>query len=318
MSYNCRLMIQLQRLEGFYWVARTQGYSRAARAFPYPITQAGVFLQVQRLEEDTGLVLFERAGRDRVVLTAAGRRLFELVQPFYEELPRIVESIRTGTVGGLLRVQAGGLLLRSVLPAWLRRLERSRRDIDVALSEARAPDVNALRAAECDLLVDHLHEVPPDIEAVRVGELQAFVVVPSSHTLAKRRRVDVADLHGEPFVGYAADARSRELQRRALALAGVVPRASHSADGAETVLALVAAGVGLSIVPWADASGPRWAGVRAFRIQDEAARFPVYAAWWKLTGRNPLVEAFLSAAPTSSPRAAAPRTPRRSKAASRR
>ena len=35
-------MIQLQRLEGFYWVARCEGYARAARSFPYPITQPGV------------------------------------------------------------------------------------------------------------------------------------------------------------------------------------------------------------------------------------------------------------------------------------
>ena len=43
-------MIQLQRLEGFYRVARAEGYARAARSFPYPITQPGVHQQVKRLE----------------------------------------------------------------------------------------------------------------------------------------------------------------------------------------------------------------------------------------------------------------------------
>ena len=59
-------MIQLHRLEGFYWVARTGGYARAARAFPYPLTQPAVHQQVRKLEEDLGARLFER-GRGRSV-----------------------------------------------------------------------------------------------------------------------------------------------------------------------------------------------------------------------------------------------------------
>ena len=56
-------MINLQRIEGFYWVAKTEGYARAARAFPYPITQPGVHQQVRRLEEELGVKLFERVGK---------------------------------------------------------------------------------------------------------------------------------------------------------------------------------------------------------------------------------------------------------------
>ena len=82
-------MINLQRLEGFYWVAKTQGYARAARAFPYPITQPGVHQQVRRLEEELGVRLFERVGKDRVVLTPRGQVLFDAMVGFYEQLPVI-------------------------------------------------------------------------------------------------------------------------------------------------------------------------------------------------------------------------------------
>jgi DNA-binding transcriptional LysR family regulator len=68
-------MIQLHRLEGFYRVALHNGYAAAARGFPYPITQPAVYQQVRKLEEELGTRLFERAGRDRVEPTAAGRRL---------------------------------------------------------------------------------------------------------------------------------------------------------------------------------------------------------------------------------------------------
>src|SRR5437016_3775864 len=97
-------MIQLHRLEGFYWVAKTQGYAKAARAFPYPITQPGVHQQVKKLESDVGVELFERVGKDKVVLTPAGQRLFEFVAPFLEKLPAVAEALRSGELAGRLRV----------------------------------------------------------------------------------------------------------------------------------------------------------------------------------------------------------------------
>ena len=51
-------MIQIQRLEGFFWVATTGGYARAARAFPYPITQPAVHQQVKKLERELDITLF--------------------------------------------------------------------------------------------------------------------------------------------------------------------------------------------------------------------------------------------------------------------
>src|SRR5262249_19575813 len=115
-------MIPLQRLEGFYWVAKTEGYARAARSFPYPITQPGVHQQVRRLESHLDVQLFERVGKDRVVLTPAGRLLYEFVAPFFEKLASVEQMIRTGAEGAL-RIQASPHLLRQLLPPWLRRIQ---------------------------------------------------------------------------------------------------------------------------------------------------------------------------------------------------
>src|SRR3954465_4343282 len=124
------MSLPLQRLEGFYWVARTEGYARAARAFPYPITQPGVHQQVRKLEEEPGVALFERGGKDRVQLTAAGKVLFDFVAPFIDGLRGIEGALRAGTHGGRLRVQAASLLLRHLVPRWLRRLHARRPDIE--------------------------------------------------------------------------------------------------------------------------------------------------------------------------------------------
>lgn len=290
-------MISLQRLEGFYWVARTEGYARAARSFPYPITQPGVHQQVRRLEEELGTKLFERTGKDRVRLTAAGRALYAFVTPFLEGLTGLEQSLRANSFGGTLRVHAASLHLRHLLPPWLRKLQTKRPDIDVVLTEMRRTELAALRSGEADLLVDYLPEIPADVEAQVVAKTFTFLALPSTHRLAGRKSVRLSDLGSDTFVAYNADIGGRELQLRALHLAGVRPARIYAADSAETILGFVAAGIGVSLVPSLSPHGPKVAGVVAHRMTLPGSVFPVHAARRKGGAPNPLVDAALALAP---------------------
>jgi len=298
--------ISLARLEGFYWVARTEGYARAARAFPYPITQPGVHQQVRRLEEELGLTLFERVGKDRVILTVEGRGLYAFVAPFYEGLPGLVSQLQAGEAGGVLRIQASGLAIRQILPAWLRRLQATRPDVEVELAEAPSPSVDALRRGETDLVVDHLPDVPPDVVVRRVAIVRAFLALPSNHPLAGRRRVTLAELSGETFIGYRADTHLRAMQLAALSEHASRVKPTHAADSAEAILGFVAAGIGFSLVPSLLPAGPRVAGVKLLPLPGARARFPLHAAWRRSSVLHPLVKAALALAP-SVPGAAARR-----------
>jgi DNA-binding transcriptional LysR family regulator len=292
-------MINLQRLEGFYWVAKTQGYARAARAFPYPITQPGVHQQVRRLEDELGVKLFERVGKDRVVLTPRGQVLFDALAPFYEQLPIIEARVKGGVVGGTLKMAAAGYLLRHLVPDWLRRLQGPRPDITVALTELRAADLGLLRSGETDLLVDWLPEVPADIATRVIGRTEAWIVAPSHGPYAQAGRLRVEALAEVPFIAYQSDRTLKGLQREALRQHGVAPVEAFSADSSDTILGFVAAGLGFSLVPSLSAAGPRVAGVVAQKLERPVASFPVYAAWRKGSAVNPLVEAALSVAPSS-------------------
>jgi DNA-binding transcriptional LysR family regulator len=290
-------MIQLQRLEGFYWVARCEGYARAARSFPYPITQPGVHQQVKRLEAELGVRLFERVGKDRVILTPEGRALYTYVAPFLEGLPAVARSLRSGEVGGRLRIHASGHVLRYLLPPWLRRLQSQRPDIEVELFEAKVPAVALVRSGEADLLVDHLPEVPPDLEARKVGSARAFLVFPAHHPLARKGTVSPRQLGDEPFITYSADLQLRELQLSALADHGVTPRRLYAADSSETILGFVAAGLGYSLLASLPPKGPRVPGVIAQPVTQPAREFPISAAWRKSAHADPLLAVLLSLAP---------------------
>jgi DNA-binding transcriptional LysR family regulator len=291
-------MISLQRLEGFYWVARTEGYARAARAFPYPITQPGVHQQVRRLESDLGLKLFERIGKDRVQLTASGRALYEHVAPFLEALSHLEQALRAGTFGGRLRIHAATMVVQQLLPGWLRKLQARRSDIDVELTEARRPDLAVLRSGEAELVVDHFPELPADVESRVVARAHSFLVLPTTHRLSQRSTVHLKDLQEETVVAYNPDLSGRELQLRALAQAGVRVQRLYSADSAESLLAFVAAGIGVSLVPSLAESGPRRAGIVAHRITLPGSTFPIVAAYRKARVANPLIEAALDVAPS--------------------
>ena len=290
-------MIQLHRLEGFYWVARTQGYARAARAFPYPITQPAVHQQVKKLENDLGVELFERVSKDRVRLTAAGERLQAFVAPFFESLPAVVRSLKSGEYGGQLSIAAAGTLLRYLLPAWLKRLQRAHPEIQVELAELPDRDLEPLRRGRADLIVDYLPEVPDDLAVMKVAVLRPFLVFPAAHALAKRKRVSPADFAAETFVAYTPGTLPYGLQMRALAAHGVACRHMLSAGTADTILGFVESGLGFSIVPSLDEAGPKGRQLVARPLVAPKVEFPVYAAWRKDTPPNPLLDAALEAAP---------------------
>lgn len=290
-------MIQISRMEGFYWVARTGGYARAARAFPYPITQPAVHQQVRKLEGELGTPLFERVAKDRMRLTPAGRHLFEFIGPFYEGLPALERSIRAADHGGEVHIDAASLLLRDLMPAWIKRLKHRCPQAEVHLREAPDVDPEALRRGDADLVISYLPELPPGIAGRRVGTLHGYVVVPRGHPLALRKRVALKDLTGETFISYSPGLFSQRLQLSALAAAGVEPRETITAGTAQTILAFVEAGLGVSALATVDPAGPRSKGVVALRLPASRFDFPITAAWRKNAPANPALEAALASAP---------------------
>ena len=288
-------MIQPHRLEGFYRVAVAGGYTRAARDFPYPISQPGVHQQVSKLEAELGKKLFDRQGRDHVELTAAGRRLFEFIKPFFEGLPLVAREIGAGSFGGVLRIDAAALEIRYLMPRWIQQLRRARPDIDVDLEEVQVPDFSRLINGKTDLVVDYLPELPAGLEAQRIGTHYVFVVVPKLGFELKARTPSLRSLRDKPFVSFHPSLPHCQMQLNALGALGSPRRGTLSASSTEAILGFVAAGLGYSLVPWPEARGPQFRGVTAIRQKGPGTEFPILAAWRKHAEPNPLIQAALRA-----------------------
>ncbi len=273
------MISQLQRLEGFYYVAREGGYAAAARAFPRPITQPAVYQQVRRLEEELEVDLLERVGHRRVRLTRAGERLYAFCRPFFEELPGLVRKLRVDADQRRLKVEAAGLVLRQLLPPWIRRLRKERRDLRLELAELDVPDFERLRRGDVDLVVDFLPDVPSGVATREVAVARPFVVVARDHPLAASDGFDPALLRDTPFVSYHPSLYHHGLQMAAVAEHIGPPPEVLAASSVDVILSFVAAGLGYSIVPWLGERGPRVKGVVAIAPVGHEQRYPIVAAW---------------------------------------
>ncbi len=291
-------MVQLHRLEGFYWVAKTGGFARAARAFPYPISQPGVYQQVKKLQDELELELFERVARDQMRLTPAGERLYRFCAPFFEGLPAVLRELATEPAHETLRIDAAGLVLRELLPPWLRRLRRDHPGVAVELAEIQQPDFERLRDGRADLLVDHVPKIPRFCAAQVVARSYPFLALPRDHPLARRgAALELAALRDVPLVAYHPSLGQHALQLAAVREHIGEPRRVLSATSAEIILAIVGAGLGYSIVPWLDERGPKAPGVRCLRPPAARVSFEIHAIWRKAQPRRAAVEAALALAP---------------------
>ncbi len=290
-------MIQIHRLEGFYWVARTGGYARAARAFPYPITQPAVHQQVKKLEREPELALSERAGKEQMKMTPAGERLYRFAAPFFEGLPGVLRSLEEGNYGGEIEMSVAALALRSILPAWIKRVHRNYPDVRVHMREAPLPDLGLLRRGEVDMCVDYFPEIPSDCASLQVGTMYPFIVVPRSHAAASKTRVKLTDLAAETFIAYTPNIIAHDLQMQALSMHGINPPVMHTASGAESILGFVEAGLGYSLLPSFDPKGPKSRSIRAYALDRPKVTYPVHAVWRKDTPENPVLDALLEEAP---------------------
>jgi DNA-binding transcriptional LysR family regulator len=271
--------MELRHLRYFAAVAETCHFGRAAERLH--MAQPALSQSIRQLENELGAALFTRTTR-QVSLTPAGEFLHGEVQRILgavEDSVRGVQRIAEGRLG-LVRVAFTGSAAFTLLPRIARTVKR---DLPGVALEIRADlltpaQADGLREGSLDLGVLR----PPtsgDGLTTRTIEIEPLVLaVPADHRLATEPVVAMADLRAEDFVLYA-DSHSavNEAVLRSCRDAGFVPRQEHAAPGTAVLLALIAAGLGVALVPASVRAAPL-TGV-LFRDVVDAATVELALAW---------------------------------------
>jgi len=247
-------MLDVRRMRVLREVAAQGSFSAAATALSF--TQSAVSQHIAALERETGTQLVER-GRRGVRLTDAGRVLVAHADAILARIDSAEEELAAlaGLRGGRLRLisfQSGGATLA---PRAVAAFHERHPHVELSMQEAEPDEAGErLRAGEVDLALVYDHpSVPtllaPDLELTHLVDDGYDAIVPAGHPLAKRRRVALADLGGEPWVASSDLGGCRRIMESLCREAGFEPRVAFEVDETTAAQALVAAGVGVTLLP---------------------------------------------------------------------
>lgn len=289
--------MELRHLRYFVAVAETLNFTRAAERLH--IGQPPLSMQIRDLEAEIGAALFERSRR-KVELTEAGRRFLAHARAILDQADLAADEARRaarGEVGDLRVAITSSLPYTEILPDVLGTFRRRHPGLRLQLREMFSADqFTALQQDRLDvgLVRCDASEAPPGIAIREIGRDPLRLVVYAGHRLASRPSVAFAELRDEDFITFPPDAGTglpATLHRLARA-AGFEPRIVQTAREATTQIGLVAAGLGLAMLP-APLSCVHIPRVRYLPIDDAGADFPLALAWAE--GRaNPAIGRFLA------------------------
>lgn len=244
--------MELRKLRAFLAVAEELHFGRAARRLN--MTQPPLSQLIRSMEDDIGGRLFERDNRN-VRLTEVGRVLEARARQVLEADARLEEAVRRAVRGreGTLRVGVVRPALDGALPLAIRAFRERCPQVVLELAEMGSRDqLEALAARRLHVGVVRLFgPVPEGLQARLLAREPYVAALPAGHGLAAKDRVRLADLAGQPMIWMPRDS-GPALYDHLLACcrrAGFSPLVVQEAAAKQTMLALVAAGLGAALTP---------------------------------------------------------------------
>jgi DNA-binding transcriptional LysR family regulator len=254
-------MLNVNRLRILREVAARGSFSAAAQSLSY--TQSAVSQQIATLEAETGTLLVERRPRG-LRLTAAGQTLVEHADAIMARLESAEAELASivGVGGGRLRMASFPTAGATLMPLAVAEFSARHPGVELTLAEGEPEEIAPrLRDGEFDLaLLFRFPGVGAAFDGLHTTDLledPLYLALPREHRLAERRTLRLADLAGEAWVQTSADSPCARHVVRSCHAAGFEPRVSFESDDYLTVQGLVAAGVGVALIPRLALSGVR-------------------------------------------------------------
>ncbi|TMR89002.1 LysR family transcriptional regulator [Nonomuraea basaltis] len=276
-------------------VGETGHVTRAAELLGIP--QPTASRRLAALSDLVGAPLVLPSGRG-IRLTRAGRTLAAASARALGTVAVAAREVREEIDPGSGRVVLGFLHLlgRTLVPSLIRGFRERHPGVRFSLAQGSRQDMlRALRDGEIDLVfVAPMPLDDPDLASRPLADQELVVFVPPSHRFATRERVRAAELAGEEQVTLEHGYGLRQITDDLCAAAGFEPRIAFESQESETVRGLVAAGLGVAILPRSQ-PGPRpspsGSGVVEIPLSPPVFR-TIGVSWPAGEGMTPVVRAF--------------------------
>jgi DNA-binding transcriptional LysR family regulator len=268
--------IDFEALRYLLAAAESGKFSRAAKALGIEI--ASLSRRISRVEDELGLTLFER-GHDGVRLTRGGQAVLVHARRALSDLNAMYCVGERNAKGEEGRINLGvrlpvGAPLQSMLVSWRQTYPR----VGITVHELAENDiVTAIERRRIDLAILAKHLVWPRAFAIPIYRHHLVAALPRAHDLARRKSLDWDAFRGETILAQGWEESQGTREFFASLLGNDVKIETHSASN-QTILGLVAAGYGVTLVTQAQAQ-TKSPGVVFRRILEEDAILEVYLAW---------------------------------------
>src|SRR5258705_4028585 len=287
--------MEFRQIRSFLSVAETLHFGRTAEMIH--LSQPALSLQIRALEDEIGVRLFER-NRRKTALTAAGVAFREYAGEVLLGLDQAVHKAKLAANGklGILRIGFISTAGNEIVPTIIRQFRELNAEVEFSLRNILTMDqIQMLEAGSLDIGFLRLpiggHS---GLEIVTVHRERFMLVVPSSHRLAKRKRVRLREVSGQDFVMYERTYAPgfHDLIFGMLRDAGIIPNVRQTAGEMPTLISLVDSGMGIAILP-ASVAKRSVASVVACEIVDQIPKSEIGIAV-RTGNRAPVVDNFRS------------------------
>ena len=241
--------MEIHQLRYFCSVAETGSFTRAAER--EQIAQPSLSQQIIKLEEELGVRLFDRLGRS-VRLTEPGQIFLPRARAILNELRAAKEEVtdKQSSLAGPVSLGVIPTIAPYFLPARINSFCRKYPQASITVFEdVTARLLDRLRGGVIDLAIMALPTRGHDLECFPLRTEALFAILPRSHRLAKRPSLLLKELRNEPFLLLRDDHCFRETAITACKRARIIPRVVFESGQFSSILAMVGAGLGISIVP---------------------------------------------------------------------
>lgn len=287
--------MELRHLRHFCVLADELHFGRAASRLA--ISQPPLSISIRQLEDELGARLFERSNK-QVRLTPAGAAFLVEAQQILAQTVQareLVGRIAAGAVGRLRIGFVASMLYRG-LPQRIAAFQRARPGIELVLRELNSGEqIEALRGGRLDAGFAHAPTLPAGLHGLDYLAEPFVCCLPRSHPQAGAAAADLAALADETLVLFAREV-SPEYYEQIIALcvqAGFTPSVRHEVRHWLTVVALVASGIGVALVPAALARAGM-AGVSFVPLAAKHRRFrSITRMLWSPTNTPPALQALI-------------------------
>ncbi|MDB1942319.1 LysR substrate-binding domain-containing protein [Clostridium tertium] len=283
--------MNLQQLEYFKIIAEVENFTKASNLLS--VSQPALSKAISKLEEELGVPLFEKSGRN-IKLTRFGKMFLSHTKTALLEINKGIKELKeitnsnTDSISISSTSSVGTYFMPFIISNFLNENPNTKFQFN---HESVKNIICDLKSGKIDLgfyeCIEHIN-IPSEIESIPIRKEEYVLIVPKNHYLSNKSEVSLKELENESFVAFCIDSKDKMISYSEFL--GYIPKISIRPSEASMLEGLVAAGAGISIVPNTPIINTN--SVSILKIKEKIKDKTIYMGWLKDAYMSPIAKIF--------------------------